>query len=53
MKQVLTVDDSASVRQMVSFTLQKAAASAKAGGKGVNLKLSDKHDALDGEFERY
>ncbi|MFZ0271706.1 MAG: methyl-accepting chemotaxis protein [Acidobacteriaceae bacterium] len=32
--------------------VQKAAASAKAGGKGVNLKLSDKHDALDGEFER-
>jgi len=29
-----------------------AAAGAKAGG-GVNLRLKDKHDELDGEFERY
>jgi methyl-accepting chemotaxis protein len=28
------------------------AASAKAGG-GVSLRLKDKHDELDGEFERY
>ena len=24
-----------------------------AGGAGVNLRLKDKHDELDGEFERY
>jgi methyl-accepting chemotaxis protein len=29
-----------------------AGSSAKAGG-GVNLRLKDKHDELDGEFERY
>jgi methyl-accepting chemotaxis protein len=33
--------------------VQKAASGGKANGKGVNLKLSDKHDQLDGEFERY
>jgi methyl-accepting chemotaxis protein len=30
-----------------------ASQSARAAGGGVNLRLKDKHDELDGEFERY
>jgi two-component system chemotaxis response regulator CheY len=56
MKQVLTVDDSASVRQMVSFTLRKAGygvTEAGDGRQGLEKARGQKFDALDGEFERY
>ena len=33
--------------------MRSQSARAVGGGGGVNLRLKDKHDELDGEFERY
>jgi two-component system chemotaxis response regulator CheY len=49
MKRVLTVDDSGSVRQMVSFTLKKAGydvVEAVDGGDGIAKASSDKFDLI-------
>jgi len=49
MKRVLTVDDSASVRQMVSFTLKKAGyevAEAVDGRDGIAKATSEKFDLI-------
>jgi len=49
MKRILTVDDSASVRQMVCFTLQKAGyevAEAVDGKEGIAKAVSGKFDLI-------
>jgi len=49
MRQILTVDDSASIRQMVSFTLTKAGyqvAEAVDGSDGLNKAAREKFDLI-------